>query len=259
MLRQLHRVRDLRRLTIAAKDGEIGKPEDLYFDDRAWSVRYLVVNTGGWLLGRRVLLAPQVIDSINDQKDTIEVDLTRDQIKTSPPFDSEKPISRQYELEYYKHFDWVPYWGAGIAAEPYPPPPRLIAKGLNEDQVPAEEIRQTGLRSSVEVTGYSIEAIDAEIGHVEDLVVDDQDWIVNFFEVDTRNWWPGKKVLVSRTWIDEINWLERKVRVNLNRSVIQSAPEYDPSDVISRDYELKLFEHYSKAGQNTGERKESHG
>jgi hypothetical protein len=171
--------------------------------------------------------------------------LTQEQVRNSPPVDTKIPISRQYEQEYYQYYGWAPYWGAGVAAEPYPPPPRVIAKAF-EDSASTGEIRQTHLRSSDEVKGYYIEARDGEIGHVEELIIDDQDWIVGYFEVDTRNWWPGKKVLVSRTWIDDICWRERKVHVNLDRQVIQSAPEYDPSDVISRNYELKLFEHYIK-------------
>ena len=246
MIRRLRRVKELRRLTIQAADGDIGNPEELYFDDATWSIRYLVVNTGGWLLGRRVLLAPAAIKFIDEPTKAIKVALTQEQVRNSPPVDVKKPISRQYEEEYYRYYGWAPYWGAHVAAEPYPPPPRAIAKALKEDEVSKDDIRQTHLRSSDEVTGYYIEARDGEIGHVEELIVDDQDWIVAYFEVDTRNWWPGKKVLVARTWIDDIRWLERKVRINLERQVIRSAPEYDPSDIISREYELKIFEHYSK-------------
>lgn len=250
MMRQLRKAKDLRQSTIHAVDGEIGKPEEFYFDDSTWSVRYLIINTGSWLLGRRVLIAPVVIIDIDDSTNTIKISLTQEQVRNSPPVDTKKPISRQYEEEYYRYYQWAPYWGAGVAAEPYPPPPRGIARSLDEDEVSTRDIRQTHLRSSDEVTNYYIEARDGEIGHVEELIVDDQDWIVGYFEVDTRNWWPGKKVLVSRTWIDDIDWLERKVRVNLERRVIQSAPEYNPSEIISRDYELKLFEHYSKHTEN---------
>ena len=252
MIRQLRRAKDLRQLTIQAADGEIGNPEAFYFDDSNWAVRYLIINTGSWLLGRRVLIAPAAVKFIDDPTQSIRVGLTREQVRNSPPVEARKPISRQYEQEYYKYYGWAPYWGAGVAAEPYPPPPRVIAKSLKDDEVSPEEIRQTHLRSSAEVTGYYIEAQDGALGHVEDLIIDDQDWIVGYFEVDTRNWWPGKKVLVSRTWIDDLNWLERRVRINLARESIQSAPEYNPSDVISRDYEIKLFEHYSKRGENAG-------
>ena len=246
MIRQLRKARDLQRLTIHAVDGEIGKPEELYFDDSTWSVRYLVINTGTWLLGRRVLIAPVVITEIDDSASAIKISLTQEQVRNSPLVDTKKPISRQYEEEYYRYYEWAPYWGAGVAVEPYPPPPRGIARSLDADDISTRDIRQTHLRSSNEVRGYNIEARDGEIGHVEELIIDDESWTVAYFEVDTRNWWPGKKVLVSRTWIDDIDWLESKVRINLERRVIQSAPEYNPSDIISRDYELRLFEHYSK-------------
>lgn len=252
MLRQLRRVKDLEQLTLHATDGDIGDLEDLYFDDHTWSVRYLVVNTGSWLSGRRVLIAPMMVAGMEDSTAAMEFRITREQVRNSPPVDTDQPISRQYEEEYYKYYGWIPYWGAGPAADPYPPPPRAIARVSKQAQVPASDIRQTHLRASSEVTGYYIEALDGEIGHVEDLIIDDQDWVVSYFEVDTRNWWPGKKVLVSRTWIDDIDWLERKVRIDLQRPVIQSAPEYDPTQVISRDYELNLFEHYSTHGKSSG-------
>ncbi|HZD40345.1 MAG TPA: PRC-barrel domain-containing protein, partial [Terriglobales bacterium] len=201
MLRQMRRIKDLRELTIRATDGDIGKLEDLYFDDHTWSVRYLVVNTGSWLLGRRVLLAPVSVSGFEDSAAVMQIGLTREEVRNSPPVDTQKPISRQYEEEYYRYYGWVPYWGAGAVMGPYPPPPRAIARVSKNEEVPASEIRQTHLRATSEVTGYYVEALDGEIGHVEDLVVDDRDWVVSYFEVDTRNWWAGKKVLVSRTWI----------------------------------------------------------
>jgi len=67
------------------------------------------------------------------------------------------------------------------------------------------------LRSTRQVTGYHIHATDGELGHVEDFIVDDENWAVRFLVVDTRNWLPGKKVLLSPQWIERVEWADSSV------------------------------------------------
>ena len=59
----LHVVKDLERMKINAKDGNVGYVYDFYFDDLTWTARYLVADTGNWLIGRRVLLSPQAVQN----------------------------------------------------------------------------------------------------------------------------------------------------------------------------------------------------
>lgn len=99
-----------------------------------------------------------------------------------------------------------------------------------------------------EVTGYPIQAADGEIGHVEDFVLDDETWTIRYLIVDTRNWWPGKKVLVSPRWIERVSWSERKVFVNLPREIIKQSPEFTEDSLITRDYETALHRHYHVEG-----------
>jgi uncharacterized protein YrrD len=218
-MKQLRRIHEVTDLALHAIDGEIGSIQEVYFDDRSWAVRYLIVKTG-WLLGRLVLVAPVAVRGIDDASHTMRIDLTKEQIEHSPPIDAAKPISREYEIAYYRHFRWAPYWGSG-------PTPHL--------------------RSSQEVTGYDIDAKDGAIGHVEDLIVDDEDWAVRYLEVDTRNWLPGKKVLIHTSHIDHISFADRSVTVALPRQVIASAPPYTSSETITPDYEVQLFKHYGQA------------
>jgi len=58
----LRRLKPLLGEAIAATDGEAGRVEEVYFDDDHWRLRYLVVNTGGGLTGRKVLVSPEAID-----------------------------------------------------------------------------------------------------------------------------------------------------------------------------------------------------
>jgi len=189
-MKQFRRIKELTSLAIQAADGAVGKIQELYFDDRRWAVRYLVVNTGGWLLGRDVLIAPVAVEAIDDTDGILRLRLTKEQIEHAPPVDRAKPISRQYEEAYYRHFRWAPYWQPGPTewGNPvlYPSTPLM-----DLDRPPfTESPEEPHLRSSKEIAGYRIHAQDGEIGHVEDLVVDDEEWVVRYAEVDTRNWLP---------------------------------------------------------------------
>jgi sporulation protein YlmC with PRC-barrel domain len=239
----LHRLSELQRYDLYATDGKIGPLEDVYFDDATWTVRYMVAKAGNWLTGRRALISTVAIGGIDEKKSEIYVELSREQIKDSPPLDSKKPVSRQYEADYFRYYGWPPYW----ETVPFSPPLPSVVQAMppmSEERSHRWEDRH--LRSSREVTGYTISASDGEIGHVADFVIDEKNSKLCYLEVDTRNWWPGKHVLLNPAWIAQIDWLNKSVVVDLRRDDIRSAPEYDPKSVIGRDYEIKLFEHYAR-------------
>ena len=104
------------------------------------------------------------------------------------------------------------------------------------------------LRSTHDVSGYHIQATDGEIGHVEDFIIDDETWAIRYLIIDTRNWWPGKKVLISPQWIERVSWSESKVFVNLSRETIKQSPEYTEESLLTRDYETGLHRHYNRQG-----------
>ena len=228
-MKQLRRIRELTELTILATDGEIGSVQEVYFDDRNWAIRYLVVKAGGWLLSREVLLAPAAVAEINDVHRTLKVALTKDQIRRAPPIEAAKPLSREYEEAYFRHFQWAPYWEPGptewASSVPYPETPPLPI----DTTLPADAPKNPHLRSSREIAGYDIQATTGAIRYIE---------------VDTRNWLPGKKVLLQMMRIDHISWADRSVAVMLTRQAIESAPAYDPSKLITPSYEVQLFKHY---------------
>ena len=104
------------------------------------------------------------------------------------------------------------------------------------------------LRSTKDVDGHAIEALDGEVGHVEDFVIDDEDWTIRYLIVGTRNWWPGKRVLIATRSVDRISWADSTVYLRLKRETIQRSPEYSEGLLISRDYEAKLHRHYDLEG-----------
>ena len=227
---------------IEARDGTIGSVKDFLFQGTSWAVRWIVVDAGTWLSSRQVLLLPSQIGAVNAQRRQFDVQLTRQQVKDSPPIDTEQPVSRQMETDLHSYYGADPYWGAvynpvGIMAMPgvvgVPPlaPPER-PEGLVEEFPHGEG--DPHLRSVEAVTGYHIHAQDGEIGHVDDFVIDDAGWRIPLLIVDTKNWWPGKKVLIPTSTVRDIVWDEKLVYLTLSRGQIKDGPVYDPSRPITR-------------------------
>jgi uncharacterized protein YrrD len=253
---------ELRRYTIGATDGEIGELADAYFDGTSWTVRHLVVDTGDWLPGRQVLLSPHAVTAIDAAGQRIVTNLTKQQIHDAPGVDAARPVSRQHEAELSAYYGHPPYWAGpyrwGLAPYPFataslPPRPAEMAARQAE-----QRDDDPNLRSVREVLGYGLSATDGNLGHVEDVLVDEASWAIRYFVVDPRSWWPGPHVIIPTEWITGILWSERAVRVDVTRDAVRNAPEYvppeeaPPADVargeISRDYERRLYGHYGRPG-----------
>lgn len=246
---------NLTGFALHATDGDIGAVEDFYFDDYNWTVRYLVADTGKWIPGRKVLISPISLGNVDAEQKQVSVNLTREQIKNSPDIDAHKPISRQHETAVNNYYGYPYYWSGPYLWGPtvYPTeaaamPPPIPDAEMREIQTTKEKenSEDNHLRSTREVTNYYIEARDGGIGHVEEFLIDDVSWTIQYIVVDTRNWWPGKKVLVSPRWINDVSWPESAVHVDLTRESIKTSPEYNESAPISRDYEKRLWEHYRR-------------
>ncbi|MGA1874860.1 MAG: PRC-barrel domain-containing protein [bacterium] len=244
-------LRSLNSLTgykIKTKDSTIGHVDEFYFDDEKWSIRYLVVDTGTWLPGKRVLIAPAAfLGSPDWESRTFPIILTKEMVKESPPIDTNKPVSRRKETELLKYYNWPLYWkvkARGPLPSAYAPTEVFMPRGAKAP-VP-EEGEETHIRSTREVTGYHIQANDGGIGHIDDFIIDDSDWSVRYVVIDTRNWLPGKRVLIAPSWIREISWVESKMYVDLSRETIKSSPAYDPSKPVNRKYEERLYDYYGR-------------
>ncbi len=239
----LRSAKDLQGFGIAATDGDIGSVQTFYFEDDTWTVRYLVVDTGGWLSGRLVLISPLAISRVDTEDHKVHVSLTKDKVQRSPGVDLDKPVSRQYEVAYYRYYGWPYYWGgAGLwGGWAYP-----AALGAETPPAPGqvEEQGDPHLRSMKEVMGYHIQATDDDIGHVEDFIMDDETWQIRYLAVDTSNWWFGKKVLLAPQWIRSVSWLDQNIYVDVTKDTIKNAPEWDGRLPIDRAYEQRLYDYY---------------
>src|SRR5215469_17944717 len=245
----LRETKELKGSKLGAQDGEIGRIKDFYFDDEAWTVRYLVADTGTWLPGRQVLISPHAVTSVATRPHkVVEVDLTKQQIEEGPPIETDKPVSRQYEIEYYQYFNWPTYWSGPWEWGPvaYPGSVETDAGRPAPVQKANERRGDPHLRSVSDVTHYTIQALNEQFGHVADLILDDQTWTIRYLVADTRNWWPGKQVLLAPQWIAWMSWPEGRVYIDLDMETVKRGPEYDHSRPITREYETELFSHYGR-------------
>ena len=247
----LYRLEKLLGASVAGSDGEFGRIKDVYFDDQRWAVRYLVVDTGNWLTGRKVLIAPISVGSIDWEKTLVNVELTQLQVETSPNIDTDKPVSRQHESDLYDYYGYPYYWTGPYlwGATPYPVSPvgplptAGSARGQN-GTAPADP----HLRSAKEVVGYHLLTSRDSVGHVEDFLFENATWAIRYLLVDTRNWQPGKHVAIPRQWIRGVDWTERVVNVDVSRDAVQTAPEYQSAVQFSRLHETNLYSHYRRPG-----------
>lgn len=235
----------LESMSIQALDGPIGNVRDTYFDDETWTVRYLVVDTGTLLGGRSVLVTPHAVGAIESMRRRLEVDLTLDEVRNSPGIDADEPLSRQHETAYFDYYGYPYYWAGAFRWGPTAFPPPLALRRYLDAAVQASgeqgQQRDPHLRSAAAVIGYHLEAIDGPIGHVEDFLYDAQDWSLQSVVVDTRNWLPGRHVVVAVDWIERVSWDERKVFVGLTRGAVRQAPQWDAARALTPEYERYLL------------------
>jgi len=245
---------------IAASDGRLGTVSDFLFDDASWLVRWLVVDTGKILSGRKVLLPLPVLGQLDSMRHELAVGLTMQRVKDSPDIDSDRPVSRQIETDIYDYYGWQPYWGSGFLMGGYDfgdgakavspvPEARLLAADIAAAQLNNDNPH---LRSIEAVTGYHVHASDGEIGHVEDFLIEDADWSVRYFVVDTHNWCPGKRVVISPRSVREIDWTDNLVNLNVERQTVRDSPAYEASAAPDHAYDKQFHSHYDDAQPNTG-------
>ncbi|HUX73335.1 MAG TPA: PRC-barrel domain-containing protein [Steroidobacteraceae bacterium] len=263
----LRNMSDLEEYSIGATDGLIGEVKDLYFDDQTWVIRYFVVETGVWLAHRRVLISPFSIGKPDWAAKALPVSITKKQVEESPDIDTNRPVSRQHEMSHLGYYGYPYYWGGdGLWGGGSFPSMMLTGVGYGEANVADRQAQARNARTEAEadaeqrehadhhlrscqaVMKYRIHAADGDIGHVQDLLVDEETWAIRYMIVDTSNWWIGHHVLISPQWILNVSWADSKVAVNLTRDAVKRAPPYVMNRQLDRDQEMDVYRHYERKG-----------
>jgi hypothetical protein len=222
----LQNITELYGHKLAATDGDIGQIKDFFFNDQSWVIRYLVADTGSWLTGRLVLLSPHALGHLNRTEKILSVNLTRKQIENSPSIDAHKPVSRQYEIEYYRYYGWPTYWDGGAmwGLGGYP-----VIMPLSKEEIASNHHHHRHddkhLRSARAITGYQIHTVDGIIGHVSGLMVDEKSWAIGELVVECGHWYAGKEILIAPAKVKRISYEESTVYVSLTKADIQGTAE----------------------------------
>ena len=233
----------LNGFSVDASDGPIGTLAEVLFDDRSWTLRWLVVDTGRFLPGRKVLLHPSSIASVSDADGRLDARLTRTEIKAGPDLWIDQPVSRQMENKLYSFYGWEPQWGGLYdmrGASEFGGP---LAPAASGDTAPPDAA-DPHLRSARAVLGYHVQATDGAIGHVEDLVVDTTDWTIRYLIAATRNWWMGRHVLLSPHAVREVSWTRHEMDVDLCRDAVKASPVWAPGGAPDHALAERVDGHY---------------
>jgi sporulation protein YlmC with PRC-barrel domain len=218
--------------SIQAADGQIGKVSDFYFDEKEWIVRYLIDQTGSWFSRRQVVIAPACIVKIDIGKKEIVTGLTRSQVENSPRIDLGKPLAQDEEQQIINYYHWPDYKS-------------LTKEWMMQRNMAADKISSgPNLHSSQTITGYHIITREEEVGFVENMIVDDKNWMIRYLVIDANFGLESKKILIAPDWIDTINWHERDMSVNIATKKMSECPTFDLSMPIRREYENLLYEHF---------------
>jgi uncharacterized protein YrrD len=212
-------------------DGEIGHVKDFYFDDLHWAIRYLVTDTGSWLSDRQVLIPPHVFGLLDHTGKRLQVHLTKRQIEDSPVIGTDKPVSRQNEIDFYRHYGLNYYWQGigvwGMSGYPVIELPPAGTSGLSAaDQTTPRVDDDPHLRSTNAVKGYGIQASDGEIGQVADFLMDDRSWVIDQLVVKTGGWFSGREVKIPTSDVESISYEKSTVRVRQTVETIKNSPGY---------------------------------
>jgi hypothetical protein len=242
----LHSTKELEQYAIAASDGVFARVQDFYFDDASWVVRYLVIDTGEAKATHRVLMSPHAIENCDWTAKNFRVALTQEQVRRSADVDSIKPVSQQHEMGYFGYDDYGKHWGGGglWGAGFYPD---ILQAGLTtvEQQKASDDPH---LRSANAVARYYVHAVDGDIGHVSGFLVEPRTWAIRYLIVNTSNWWLGHEVIVAPEWIDDVDWAECIVTVDLARQAIKDSPAYHSGSPLDREQEMVTHRHYGRDG-----------
>jgi sporulation protein YlmC with PRC-barrel domain len=247
-------LRDLFSYDIQATDGKIGKVRDLYFDEEEWETRYLVIDTGSWILGKEVLVIPDALGQPNWAKESLPVELTRKQVKESPDVSTVLPISRKHQIALHTYYNWRPYW-APVTPLSTSTMTTTATITQNEKRLQDEKKKaierlfqhDSALRSAKEVIGYTTNGEDGELGQIDDIILDIETWKLVYFVLDTSSWLAkGKKTLIAISWINRISYHDQEVQLDLSQNIIEDSPPFDPNTPINRSFEEVLYDYHGR-------------
>jgi hypothetical protein len=213
---------------IDARDGRLGIIEDVYFDDRDWTVRYALVKAGIPFRRDHLLIEPGAIARSGWPAEHLEVWLSRREARGRIAPDTPEPA---------RGAQFVHRTDAALA-------------GAHVDLLESARLIVPGgahLRGLREAHTYRLSAKEGAAGHVRDFIIDDRTWAICHVAADVDLFFSKKPVLIPPHLIDEIDPAGHAVRTGLTRHALGGAPRYQRLALQSRLYQMCLFDYYASA------------
>jgi sporulation protein YlmC with PRC-barrel domain len=232
--------------TIGTNDLFNGNIKDFLFDEKRWVIRYIDAEFEDSATAEKVLV-PRILFRIPDGgSKLLPTRLSKQEIENCPKAKDHLPVSRKYEEKLSKYYQISPYWRAAYLRTTVgflpPRPLNVLSESVSEKDI------DSILRSFVELKGYNIEATDGNVGHIEDLIIDYQDWQIVYAVIDTSNWLPwSKKVIIPISRMTDISYTESLVKIDLKTETIKNAPEYNPEKMLEEEFERGVIDFYSQS------------
>ncbi|MEN6451321.1 MAG: hypothetical protein ABFC96_12590 [Thermoguttaceae bacterium] len=195
--------------TLEGPQGRLGALYDILFDDQSWEVRHLLISRDRWFHGRQVLVDPEMIQWTDWRNRKLFTRMTKEDIDGCPGPETDLPDARRQASQSPQVLVWEAYW-TGVL-----------------DGGPEQQEGNPHLRSTKVLNGLHIHCTDGLFGHIDDFLVDDQAWTIRHLVVETRNWWPGKHVLIEPSSIRSIHWEDGEIYLSLSRQEVLSRPAYE--------------------------------
>lgn len=245
----------LKGYALESTDGLVGTVTDFLFDQRSWFLKWAVVETGTWLNGRKVLIHPSAFGEPDYDRELIPVRLTKHRIEESPAFAVDRPVFPRDEVSFHNFYGIDPlvstagFFGVPSDAsrlDPTAQADRLARRAIGDAASLEED--DASLRGVTDIVGFHMRAIDETIGHLENLLIDDETWSIRYLIVGTKTWWPGAHVLISPYAVRAIDWADREVALNITRQQVKTSPPWDPIALMSQMEEKHLHRHYGWPG-----------
>lgn len=203
----------------------LGDLVDLLLDSYTWNVRFGVVEVGAWLASRPVLIdAPRLAQAQwNETEHALRLPLSRSEIRACPPLESLTGARPPREAGLVEHFVWGSHWREHLTSQPAP----VGVDAVPTPASPAEQ-RERDLYAARQLIGYRLEAVDGEVGALQDFLLDLDHWVVRYFIVELDTFLGGRRRLISPGAAEAIHPSDRLLRVHFSAAEIEAAPEYDP-------------------------------
>lgn len=246
----LHSYNDLKTFAIRAVDDRSSKVDDIYFDDSDWHIRYLVAQSGFLLTAHQGLVGARLLDAPDVTKREIPVNLTEEELKSADSPETDPPVSEQDRSTDAHDPGLWPSFLVGTGA-PYSPDVAMDQLGLDRSEQSAGTADRRGdphLRSMAEILDYSVETRDGEVGSVIDFLIEADGWQLRFLAIDTGNWLPGRRVVVTTDWITDVDAVDRKIHVDVDQQTLKDAPRLRSIEDLHLSDAKEAIDRYGHVG-----------